>query len=193
MNAVTKEKSRLREWFKQQRGAIREEIRLLYDEAIFLRLFSLPQMEMAECVFCFISSGTEVDTYAIIRQLLKSGKTIAVPKILGANGMLAIPFQNWDELERGQLGIFTPIRSDPIQKRIDISITPGLGFTPSGKRLGFGRGYYDKWFAQHPQVEKIAIAYECQLTDDLPTDEFDVAVDIIVTEERIIEVAQTQD
>ena len=187
MNAIIAQKNAIRERLKAARLALPEIIRQRYDEAIFLRLFSLPQINNAERFFCFISSGGEVDTHAIIRQLLKCERRVAVPRILGKNGMIAVPFSGWDELEIGQLGILTPKGSEPMTAAVDICITPGLGFTTRGARLGFGRGYYDKWFSTHTVGCKIAIAYECQLVEQLPTDAHDIPVDFIVTEERIID------
>ena len=65
-------------------------------------------------------------------------------------------------------------------------ITPGLGFTYGGYRIGYGRGYYDKWFAKHTVKHKIAPAFERQILEDLKVSELDIPVDKIVTEDRMI-------
>jgi len=58
----------------------------------------------------------------------------------------------------------------------------------SGQRLGYGLGYYDKWFTSHKVGLKVAPCYECQLLEELPADEHDVPVDVLVTEDRVIRV-----
>jgi len=191
MRSISEHKSSLRYRLKQQRNSLQEKRRRQYDQAIFLKLFSLSLLQEANAVFCFISSGTEVNTHAVMRQLLQNGKKLSVPKIIDSGTMIAVPFSNWDELETGQLGILTPVSSAPVNEKPDVCITPGLGFTENGLRIGFGRGYYDKWFSEHPVIQKIAMAYECQIIEEIPTNNMDVPVDLIVTEERIIEIKKS--
>lgn len=179
-------KAALRERQKQARDALPTEARREYSARIRKRLLGLPVLQAARSIFCFISHGSEVDTHPILDWLLDQGKTVLVPKILKAEGMIAVPFSGWDDLRPGQLGILTPAASTPYPRRIDVSITPGLGFTASGKRLGYGRGYYDRWFAGHPVVYRIAVGFECQLLEDLPAGERDVPVTMVVTEQRLI-------
>ena len=103
--------------------------------------------------------------------------------------MLAVPFDSWEALQPGQLGIPSPVATEPLATPVDVCITPGLGFSPTGGRLGYGRGYYDRWFASHPPLVKAALAYECQLLDNLPVDENDVPMDMIITEKRVIRIS----
>ena len=102
--------------------------------------------------------------------------------------MIAAPFSGWDELIPGELGILTPAGEEPFKTDIDIVITPGLGFTRTGHRIGYGRGYYDKWFARNSVAHKIAVTFEAQIVDSLPVAETDIPVDIIVTEQGIIRI-----
>jgi 5-formyltetrahydrofolate cyclo-ligase len=136
----------------------------------------------------FISYGNEVHTHDLLKYFLKQGKTLAVPKILPEKTMIAVQFSQWEDLIPGELGILTPSGNTPYSGDFDVVITPGLGFTLQGHRIGYGRGYYDKWFASHNARNKIAIAFEAQLVDELPTDETDVPVVIVVTEERVIRI-----
>ncbi|MCG8379698.1 MAG: 5-formyltetrahydrofolate cyclo-ligase, partial [Proteobacteria bacterium] len=92
------------------------------------------------------------------------------------------------ELEPDNLGIPTPKSDQVATNPIDIAITPGLGFTTTGKRLGYGRGYYDRWFEHNVAKTKVGLAFEAQIVDTLPTETTDVLLDIIVTEKRIIDV-----
>ena len=179
-------KDACRERLKRIRGKLDAEQRRQYDTSIRNRLLALPQLQEAEVIFTFISHGSEVDTHRCMEELLHAGKRIAVPRILDQQTMIAVPFDSWESLQPEQLGILTPRSREAVAATIDLCITPGLGFSPAGQRLGYGRGYYDRWFSTHPPLFKVALAYECQILEDLPWDETDVPVDIIVTERRVI-------
>ena len=178
------QKARLRERLKQKRRRLSQDQRLEFDRAIHKRL--LEQVEPADPVFCYVSAGDEVNTHPIIDRLRQLGKTVLVPKIVNKEKIIAVRFTGWEKLRIGQLGILSPRSDSEWQSRIDLCITPGLGFTPDGNRLGFGKGYYDKWFAAHPDTARIALCYECQVVDTIPTTETDVAMDQIITEKRLI-------
>ena len=186
MSTITNQKQKLRQRLKQARLEINEEDRCSYNGSIYRRFFSLAQVKSAKTLFCFISNGSEVETHPIINQLLNDGKSVVVPKIIDRQPMIAVSFSGWKDVLPGQLGILSPTSSEPAQNKIDICITPGLGFSITGQRLGFGRGYYDMWFSKNRVTTKIALSYECQLVENLPTNETDVAMNLIVTEERII-------
>ena len=126
------------------------------------------------------------DDLGEIKALLDAGKTLAVPKIVDSDFMEAETFSSWEDLVPGELGILTPGNSKPCSGPFDVALTPGLGFTLSGHRMGFGRCYYDKWFAQNKVSHKIALAYEAQLVEDIPVEDTDVPMEKIVTEQRVI-------
>ncbi len=184
--SITEQKTLLREHLKQKRRALSQERRLEFDQTIYTRLLEQVDLGQVHSVFCYVSAGTEVNTHPLIDRLRQLGKTVVIPRIVNSEKMTAALFENWEELRVGQLGILTPDKQAEWQSGVDLCITPGLGFTPDGKRIGFGKGYYDKWFADHPHPAKTALCYECQLVDTIPTTETDVAVDRIITERRVI-------
>jgi 5-formyltetrahydrofolate cyclo-ligase len=149
-------------------------------------VLALPAVRDAGTVFCFISWKSEVDTHALIDALRAAGKRVVVPRILGGR-MIAVPFEGWEHLVPGVLGIPVPPGTDPWEGPVDVVITPGLGFGPDGSRLGYGKGYYDGWFAEHPAPWRIAIGFACQVVPDLPAGPRDARVDLIVTEDGITE------
>jgi len=179
-------KAALRAELKQTRDALTPAQRREYSRAICERVLQLPEVQSAASVFCFISYGSEIDTHPLLDWFLGEGKTVVVPKITPDRGMIAVPFSGWEDLEPGQLGILTP-RSDTARDApVDVCITPGLGFTVAGGRLGYGRGYYDRWFAGHGARARIAVGFECQILDALPTESTDIPVTMLVTEGRLI-------
>lgn len=187
--SVDEQKKHLRASLKASRANIEANQRKAADRAIRERLLSLSVLQRAKSVFCFVSTAAEVDTHRLIDILLAQEKTLAIPKITNPSHMLAIEFPGWQSLQPGALGIPSPPGQQPLSDRFDITLTPGLGFTEDGDRLGYGRGYYDQWFRENHAGVKIALAYECQVCEDIPSNERDVKVDIILTEKRIIRVA----
>ena len=177
-------KTQLREQLKQRRENLTQAQRLAFNQAIYRSL--LQRAEAADTIFCYVSTEQEVDTRHIIEQLWQQNKTVLVPKLLAREKMIAVRCDGWEQLRPGQLGILTPEANEKWNAGVDLCITPGLGFTVAGQRIGYGRGYYDRWFSAHPRSARVALCHECQIVDDIPTSETDMAVDTIITEQRMI-------
>ncbi len=187
-STLFEQKKQLRESLRQRRAEITLSDRESHSRIITDRLFELKEIQDANVVFAYISFATEVITHEILKKLLADGKKIVVPKILGSKKMVAQHYVSWDDLEPGTLGILTPKNGEITHEAVDIAITPGLGFTEQGHRIGFGAGYYDHWFANHDVRLKVAIAFETQVIDTLPIGKMDIPVDIILTEKRTIKI-----
>jgi 5-formyltetrahydrofolate cyclo-ligase len=183
---VSQQKTETRKVLKSARASIPEATRIGYANCITEQVLKLDEINNARTIFIYISYASEVHTHALIKALLDAGKTLAVPKIVNSNTMEAETFSSWENLIPGELGILTPADSTPCDGPFDVAITPGLGFTLSGHRMGFGRGYYDKWFAQNKVRHKIALAFEVQLVDEIPVEDTDMPMEKIVTEKRVI-------
>ena len=183
---LTDQKAETRAKLKQIRSSLPAESRQSGSETIFNNLLSLEEVRNAETVFIYISYGNEVDTHDLLKYFLTRGKKLAVPKILPSKTMIAVPFSGWKDLAPGELGILTPVSDQAYGGNIDVVITPGLGFTRQGHRIGYGRGYYDKWFAQNRHNSRIALAFEATVLDKIPSNENDIRMDMIITEQGII-------
>lgn len=176
-----------RKRLKRLRDGISGKQYLVFNRAIIGNLERVETFRSAKRIFTYISNGAEADTHTLIRSRIDDLEALAVPKIVN-NTMLAVRFPGWKKLAVGPLGILAPVTDDICPPPYDAVITPGLGFTRQGVRLGYGRGYYDRWFAEHPPVIKIGLCYGSQIMDGLPDDDHDVAIDIIVTEREIIHI-----
>lgn len=137
-------------------------------------------------VFVFISFGNEVLTNKLIDYLWQAGKTVCIPLCLPGGEMVAIKYTKDTTLNKNTFGVLEPENKNEI-KDIDVSVTPGLAFDLYGNRLGYGRGYYDKFFASHP-CKRIAVCFDFQICNNVPTTDSDVKVDKIITEERLFNV-----
>ena len=155
-------------------------------------LYALPAYSSAGAVMFFITFGSEVDTRPMIEETIRRGKLALAPKAVPENRDL-IPAQiiDWErDLAPGAYNIPEP-RSETLRPRdpkiIDLLIVPGVGFDPGGGRLGYGGGYYDRFFERlKPGVPLVAIAFEMQILPHIPLDQWDRKVDIIITEKRVI-------
>lgn len=183
---VSRQKAETRKMLKTARAKLPEATRLDYSNSIAEQILRLDEIKNARTIFIYISYTTEVHTHQLIKALLDAGKTLAVPKIVDSDFMEAESFSSWEDLVPGELGILAPGNSKPCSGPFDVALTPGLGFTLSGHRMGFGRGYYDKWFAQNKVSHKIALAFEAQLVEDIPVEDTDVPMEKVVTEQRVI-------
>ena len=184
MNHTELDKARLREYLKQQRNGLTQAQRLAFNQAI--RQAALQRTEAADTVFCYVSTAQEVDTRDIIEQLWRQNKTVLVPRLLARQRMIAVRCDGWEQLRAGELGILTPATDTEWNATVDLCITPGLGFNVAGQRIGYGRGYYDRWFSTHPHCARIALCHECQIVEHIPITETDLPVQTIITEQRVI-------
>lgn len=100
--------------------------------------------------------------------------------------MHLIQITSWDDLERGNFGILEPKYSNYYTGKIDLVITPSIVFDRNGYRLGYGKGYYDKYFSLSNYNFSIGLSYDKLLQETIPIDSRDKAVDIIITEEEIL-------
>ena len=175
------QKQQLRRELKNRRDALTRHQLVLGSEKITSQVMVHPRFQSANTVFIYLSFASEVRTQALIERLLEEGKTIAVPKIIDKEKMLSVAFHGWDDLITAELGILTPESAKPLNTHYDLVITPGLGFTQRGERIGFGAGYYDRWFAKNSFNYSIALAFDEQIVAELPVDEFDQTVDEVIT------------
>ncbi len=184
---IHEQKKHLRTRLKKRRELVSESKRKEKSQQISEYLSEIDEFNHAKNIFCYISYLSEVETHALINGFLDRNLAIAVPKIVDKSEMIAVPLSDLSDLEPDAMGILTPKLNLSASGPFDIAITPGVGFTVNGERLGYGKGYYDRWFSQNKVNIKIGIAFETQLVEQLPTEETDISLDVLVTEERIID------
>lgn len=176
---------------KRRRSEASEEIeRKSY--LIWERLLTFALFLKGRGVLFYLALEDEVQTRPMIEAALGMGKRISVPLINEEKreilpSILKDPNQ---ELTPGAWGILEPkrkfYRPFPLEE-IDLAIVPGVAFDEAGNRLGFGRGFYDKFLSRLAErVSFVALAFEFQVVKSLPSRSHDVAVDYIITEKRII-------
>lgn len=135
-------------------------------------------------VFIYLSTRSEAETSALIDRC-QGSLQVCIPHILGDGNMEAVTFSGWSGLGTGPLGIRTAQSPVIVTDRIDAVVLPGLGFTRDGARLGYGKGFYDRWLARNPQALRIGLCFETQVCDHLALESHDEAIDVLVTDKGI--------
>ena len=134
----------------------------------------------ARTIYGYLPYNQEVRTVPILRQALKDGKRVAVPKVYG-DEMRFIYLDNLDLVEDGYAGIPEPVEDEPVaHDATALVLMPGLAFDCQGHRIGYGGGFYDRFLAQEPNHPTVALCYGFQMLDSLETEEFDVPVDCVL-------------
>lgn len=153
-----------------------------HSAAVWERLAVLPAFNAAGCACAYVSSGQEIETHGLIRQLLALGRRVCVPAFVGE--YVAAEINDFDaDLVKGRFGILEPRTVRPAEP--EIWLVPGLAFDLKGNRLGRGRGFYDAMLRQ-AHGPKLALAHDFQLLDEIPADAHDARVDLVITEARVV-------
>ena len=144
----------------------------------------------AKCVFCYASMPDEVQTHAILEHMLQNGKRVCLPRIVAKGIMDAVELSSMEDLVPGDFGILTVSDEKGTvipPEEIDCVLVPGAGFGRDGARLGMGGGYYDRFLMTRArQALRIAAAFSCQLSAEIPMEPHDCRVDAVITEDEMI-------
>ncbi|NLG93399.1 MAG: 5-formyltetrahydrofolate cyclo-ligase [Clostridiales bacterium] len=181
-------KINLRARYRQFRSRLGEDQKAGMDSKIQNRLLALREYTGAETVFTYVSKPIEVDTIALIKTALASGKRVAAPRCVpDTYDMEFFYITSLDDLEKGSFGVLEPSPSK-CRKVTDFSkglcIVPGLSFDSQGYRLGYGKGYYDRFLAGFGGTT-VGICYSGCVQWNLPHGYYDKPVDILITEKYI--------
>ncbi len=180
------EKRQLRKWMRLMRSQLPEREKLEMEREFQKRFFELPEITGAKMVYCYVSYGTEADTIGLIRELLARGIRVAVPRV-EEHEMVFYRIDGFHQMERGYLGILEPRKlCDKADDARAPVLTPGLAFTEDGLRIGYGGGFYDRFFSREPDHLRIALAYPFQMVGTIPTTQYDKPVHRIITPDRVI-------
>jgi 5-formyltetrahydrofolate cyclo-ligase len=146
-------------------------------------VLALPAVENATTVVAFSSFGSEVDTRPIIERLERDGRRVALPRVEGRI-IVAVAYRSGDVVKPSSFGALEPAGGEKVApEEIDVVIVPGLAFDRSGHRVGYGRGFYDRFLeALPPDALTVGICFSVQLVDEVPHGRGDRPVDLVVTE-----------
>lgn len=150
-------------------------------------LLSLSVCRDARTVFLYAGYGSEVLTEDLCQMLMEEKKQIAMPRVLSADGIMHFyEISDYSELKEGFQGILEPAGRMKATYTPDLLVMPGVAFDRDRNRLGYGRGFYDRFLAQLPPVRTAALAFDCQIVPSVPFDANDYRPELIITESEFI-------
>ncbi len=168
-----------------EKAVLRKKLLSLRDETgekelCLSHLEEFNEFKNAKTVFCYVSAGSEVGTHSFIGEMLEK-KRVVVPYCTDRCGnMIAVEIKSLDELKEGLFGILEPINPKEFPKsEIDFVIAPGIAFDKDGYRLGYGKGYYDRFLCNLSPF-RLGVCKKELFLEKLPHDEFDVKMDKVL-------------
>lgn len=185
-------KGELRPYFKQVRGEISARHKQQWDHLICERLASLSEFHKASQLLVYVSTPIEVGTDSIISDSFGNKQVLCPRCVSGTNLMDFFEIHGFDDLEKGYFGIREPregLRKVTEFQDSAVCIVPALAFDLRGYRLGYGKGFYDRFLSEN-RLLKIGLCYDNCICDRLENDEFDINCDIVITDKRIIKIGK---
>ncbi len=182
-------KRNLRTFYKEKRNALTTEQKQKMDEAVLQRVKQLHKFQNAKLILTYVSTPIEVDTRALIRYALESGKQVAVPRCVeNTREMEFYLIRSLEELKPRTFGVDEPEAVEANKVKLfqnSVCIVPGLCFDRQGYRLGYGKGYYDRFLSNY-HGPTIGLCYHNCIKNKLIFGRFDRASDTVVTDRFVI-------
>lgn len=148
------------------------------------RLLTTKEYSFYDCIYTYVGFGGEVSTQLLIETALKEGKKVACPKI--AHGEMNFYYiNNLEDLEPGHFGVLEPPAGNIAESHEALVVMPGVAFDRERNRVGFGKGYYDKYLGKHKSYATIALAFDFQITESIVSEPFDIKPQLLITKSRI--------
>lgn len=148
------------------------------------QVFQTSFYKEAATVYTYVAYNQEVETRHIIERAWSDGKAVAVPRVEG-DVMNFYLIQSFEELEPSSMGIPEPITNIPAHDEQALMIMPGVAFTRTRDRIGYGGGFYDKYLEVHPGLKRLAVAFEFQFMEEVPVEPTDICPEMIITEAAV--------
>ena len=185
--SVNIQKTALRKHLLEKRDAISAELRDILSKNIHQNLKHISSYINSQNIACYFPIGSEVDTYAIMLDILRQNKCLLLPRIVNDN-LMFYNVPSLEKLEKGNFGIMEPKDSCKKAAEINCVLIPTVGVSKAGIRLGYGKGYYDRFLSSTNAV-KISLTYSKQIIKSIPSDSHDIKMNWIITEDEYIEIS----
>lgn len=177
-------KTEARKIAKQNISSMSDEQKELASGAIADAISGVDEFTHAHKVFVYLGTQTEPDTEEIVGLALMLEKVVCVPRVKG-DDMQAVVISPFTNFKTNKWGILEPVGGHATDD-VDVAVIPLVAFDGL-KRLGHGKGYYDRFLKEHPCFV-IGLAFDCQGVEDLECEQHDIPLDMLITEKRIVDV-----
>ena len=193
MYEIRNAKNIIREKHKKKRNAITPDKKRELDTKICNRIISLVSFRYAETVLLYAPVNSEIDISPVAEAALSAGKRVAYPRCIPESAEMKFHFvSSTEELSLGYMNIPEPSESAPEFDRYNtadsgkcLCIIPALAFDKRGYRIGYGKGYYDRYLSG-VDLTRAGVIYGELLVDRVPNGRFDLKVDFIVSERGVV-------
>lgn len=148
------------------------------------KVIALDEFKNAGRVMAYADYNHEVSTRYIIEEAWKQGKEVAVPRVSGKD-MVFIRLTDFSQLEPGYYGIPEPASGEAVDWHDAMMVMPGVAFDRENHRVGYGGGFYDRFLEKHPEITRVAVAFDFQIFQEVPIEPTDIFPQVIVTEKEI--------
>jgi 5-formyltetrahydrofolate cyclo-ligase len=189
-------KKKLRKYFLYLRNNMQSYYSYIFSYQIINNIKHFTQYTKAQTVMLYLSCGSEVMMDYMIEFAFVQNKTVVLPTIINktTSSMCAVQILNIiSDTTKLIYGIRQPhliINNIVAKQNIDLIFIPGIVFDIHGYRIGYGKGYYDRWLKDIPQNKIVGISYHFQVVTQLPINEYDLSVGTLITEKQIIKVSK---
>ena len=184
LNEVAIRQKEVRKEALSKRDALAKEQVLTSSAKIAEQIVKLPEFFNEQTVFAYSAFRNEVDLSNVIRMAQEHGKALLLPKTKDSD-ILFYEYGPDDRLVPGRFGVLEPEQDTPADPKNGLMLVPGVAFSKEGYRIGFGKGYYDRYLADRQMIITAGVCYEFQLSDHFPVKNSDIPMDMIITEEQI--------
>lgn len=178
-------KQKIRLDAKDKRDALSETQAAQWSAEICMILEGQPFFKDARTVYFYYPLGNEVNLLPLAQKALDMGKQAAFPRVAGSS-MEFYQVASLKDFAEGAFHLMEPIGCDKMHAADALVFVPGLAFDAHGSRMGYGKGYYDRYFARYPGCRKIGICYNMQLALYVPCGAYDIPMEAVVTERGAI-------
>ena len=188
---------------KRAKRALRREVLALRDalpqadrversRRIADRLLALPELAEVRTVMAFSSFGSEVDTAPILERVAERGARLALPRIQDGE-IVPVTYRPGEPVTEAAFGALEPSEGDVLAStEVDVVVTPGVAFDRGGFRVGYGGGYYDRFFrGARVEMFRVAVGFAVQVVEEVPHGLGDLPMDALVTEDEVTRCPRT--
>ena len=189
-NPVREKKNAIREEYKARRRSMDKELRCTRDAKICEHAMGLVSFRFAEYVLLYAALEDEIDVYEIARVALERGKKIAFPRCRKEDHTMKYHIvESLDQLSPDSYGILEPSEDLPVYDPENdagsaICFVPGLVYDKAGFRVGYGKGFYDRFLSSF-KGSSVGVVYSDFILPEVPRGRFDVSVDILLSEKGV--------
>ncbi|QDG53370.1 5-formyltetrahydrofolate cyclo-ligase [Persicimonas caeni] len=194
-----KNKAELRTAVLKKRDELTSRVAETHSRDLCERLDAITQLEAFSAIAGYAPIRNEIDATAYLARRQEQGARLYFPRVTGPSSLCFVPVDSLDELEPGSFGVPEPQGEPASVEELELFLVPGVAFDKQGRRLGFGRGFYDRALARALSARKrnqtskltppvlVGVCYHWQLIEgEIPVEPHDISMDVIATDEETI-------